>query len=157
MTHSPDDVVRITGCLPNIQDQELWPAFLLLMIAETNIFVLTILKRYLEPVDRKGRTGRLFYTMYRDGTHFYAIVLAISVVNIFVMLLAPQELSTFVQTPLRVVHSSLCARVMLNIRKTAFSTSEIIWSDSEPAIEMERYPHRDRGQGSPPEDGIREG
>ncbi|RPD65327.1 hypothetical protein L226DRAFT_557906 [Lentinus tigrinus ALCF2SS1-7] len=120
-------LLRIAGCLPSIQDQDLWPAYMYMILAETGIVFLTLFKWYLEPVDLKR--GRLFATMYRDGSLFFAIVLVLSVVNLLVMLFAPQDMSSSMQMPLRVIHSALCTRVLLNLRHASKSTSDGINTD----------------------------
>ncbi|KAJ7689623.1 hypothetical protein B0H17DRAFT_1331723 [Mycena rosella] len=65
--------------------------------------------------------------LYRDGMLFYAYLLAISIANILVPVLAPSMLSNWLATavlspvvpfpsPQRVLHSVLCTRVLLLIR-----------------------------------------
>ncbi|TBU42337.1 hypothetical protein BD309DRAFT_991780 [Dichomitus squalens] len=119
----PDSIVRVLGCVPCVQDQDAWPAYACLICAETGIIVITLLKRKSAVVVEGISEGAVFHTMYRDGTAFFAIVLALSILNLLVMLLAPQELSSFMQMPLRVVHSALCTRVLLNLRKAAARSS----------------------------------
>ncbi|PIL27812.1 hypothetical protein GSI_10966 [Ganoderma sinense ZZ0214-1] len=117
-----DPVVRAFGCMPAIDDSGSWPAFVYLICAELMVVLLTLLKRYLEPIafaDSSSYSSVLLYTMYRDGTWFWAIVLVFSVVNLLVMFLAPKELRFSMQQSLRTVHSALCTRVLLNLRKAA--------------------------------------
>ncbi|KAI0701610.1 hypothetical protein C8Q76DRAFT_802577 [Earliella scabrosa] len=136
------DVLRITGCVPSAQDRDAWPAYGCLILGETGIIVLTILRRYLNSVEDEspsespkrfesqvtralhrcytGSTENvLVQTVYRDGIHFYFIFLGITTVNVLVMLLGPEGLTSAMQMPLRVVHSALCTRVLLNLRKAA--------------------------------------
>ncbi|KAI0701611.1 hypothetical protein C8Q76DRAFT_235269 [Earliella scabrosa] len=118
------DELRVMGCVPATQDQDTWPAYASLILAETAILLLTILKRFINgPIFEGCSEGILVRTLYRDGTFFYAIVLAISVTNMLVLWLAPSELAPATQLPLHVVHSSLCTRVLLNIRKAAAETT----------------------------------
>ncbi|KAI0765089.1 hypothetical protein C8Q74DRAFT_1026026 [Fomes fomentarius] len=120
-----NDVLKIMGCVPGTQDSDAWPAYACLILGETTIVVLTIIKRYTSDSDFESAsngTGRLIHTMYRDGSFFYAIVLAVSIMNLLMMLLAPPELISSTQMPLRVVHSALCTRVLLNLRKAAAET-----------------------------------
>ncbi|KAI0765102.1 hypothetical protein C8Q74DRAFT_1370958 [Fomes fomentarius] len=124
VTYPTTEVLHITGCVPNTQDQDTWPAYLCMIFAETGIVVLTLLKQYMNPVGEGASRSVLFETMYRDGLFFYAIVLSISVVNVLMMLLAPPELSPAMQMPLRVIHSALCTRVLLNLRKAASASPE---------------------------------
>ncbi|KAI0765108.1 hypothetical protein C8Q74DRAFT_1029426 [Fomes fomentarius] len=117
------DRLRITGCVPATQAQDIWPAYACFILGETAIISLTIVKRFMNDTSFEGRSeGRLLYTMYRDGSFFYAIVLAMSVINMLVMWVAPHELTLSTQLPLRVVHSALCTRVLLNLRKAAMDT-----------------------------------
>ncbi|KAI0701606.1 hypothetical protein C8Q76DRAFT_234919 [Earliella scabrosa] len=54
---------------------------------------------------------------------------AISIMNVVVMFTVPHELSSSMQLPLRVVHSALCTRVFLNLRKAAARTSGVTLGD----------------------------
>ncbi|KAI0746623.1 hypothetical protein C8Q80DRAFT_783400 [Daedaleopsis nitida] len=129
-----EDLVWVMGCEPGTQDRDAWPAYGCLMVGETGILVLTILKRWLDrdPALEASSEGVLFHTMYRDGTFFYFIVLGISILNLLVMLFAPQEqLTPLMQMPLRVVHSALCTRVLLNLRKAAAAMSGVGTEASE--------------------------
>ncbi|RDX46624.1 hypothetical protein OH76DRAFT_1355587 [Lentinus brumalis] len=125
----PDSsVLRTAGCLPSTQDQDLWPAYLYMILAETgrpdytcrsHAFILTL---------GQG-SGRLLAIMYRDGSLFFVIVLVLSIMNLLVMLLTPQEMSSSMQMPLQVIHSALCTRVLLNLRKASTHSSDGIHTD----------------------------
>ncbi|TBU54387.1 hypothetical protein BD310DRAFT_828155 [Dichomitus squalens] len=119
-------MVRILGCMPAINDFGVWPAFVYMICAELMVVLSTLLKRYLDHAsfaDGSSRSSILLTTLYRDGTWFWAVVLVFSVVNLLMMFLAPRELSFLLQESLRTVHSALCTRVLLNLRKAAASTS----------------------------------
>ncbi|KAI0765114.1 hypothetical protein C8Q74DRAFT_1370967 [Fomes fomentarius] len=118
-------------CIPRLVNVDVWPAFMCLILAEGGIMFLTLLKKYSESYEERSynRALRLYKIMYRDGTYFFAIVLAMSVLNLVVMLTAPEGLTSLMQMPLRVVHSALCTRVMLNLRKAARATSEMTLND----------------------------
>ncbi|TFK86393.1 hypothetical protein K466DRAFT_587266 [Polyporus arcularius HHB13444] len=120
-------VLRTAGCLPSTQDQDLWPAYLYMILAETGIVFLTVLKWYQEPIGIMR--GRLLAIMYRDGSLFFVIVLVLSIMNLLVMLLTPQEMSSSMQMPLQVIHSALCTRVLLNLRKASTHSSDGIHTD----------------------------
>ncbi|KAI0701637.1 hypothetical protein C8Q76DRAFT_802604 [Earliella scabrosa] len=108
--------------------------------------MLTILRRFLDNIEpdhpgvkhhltRKLRRCYVGYmesvlvqTLYRDGIHFYCIVLGFTIVNVLVMLFGPEGLTSVMQILLRVIHSALCTRVLLNLRKAATdSTCLIAW------------------------------
>ncbi|KAI0708124.1 hypothetical protein C8T65DRAFT_650696 [Cerioporus squamosus] len=146
-TEYPDsNVLRIAGCLPSTQDQDLWPAYLYMILAETGIVFLTVLKWYQEPEGLMR--GRLLATMYRDGSLFFAIVLVLSTINLLVMLSTPQEMSSCMQMPLRVIHSALCTRVLLNLRRASTQSSDGIDTDDvdrHTVLAFERPPVSDEG------------
>ncbi|KAI0701625.1 hypothetical protein C8Q76DRAFT_236275 [Earliella scabrosa] len=115
-------------------DRDTWPAYACLAFGETGIVAATLLK-YLWDIDvnRSSITPcgplPLTRTMYRDGLLFYAVALVMSITNLLVMLLAPMELAPLMQMPLRLVHSTLCGRVLLNLRKAAARSATDIGSD----------------------------
>ncbi|KAM5541797.1 hypothetical protein V8D89_004526 [Ganoderma adspersum] len=117
---SGQEITRLKGCMPNIHDRNAWPAYTYLICSETMVVILTVLKRYVDPEIVQGSFASVVLpTMYRDGTCFWAVVLALSILNLMMMFFAPGGLSYSVQMPLRVVHSALCNRVLLNLRKAA--------------------------------------
>ncbi|PIL27848.1 hypothetical protein GSI_11002 [Ganoderma sinense ZZ0214-1] len=117
-----DLVIQLFGCMPAIDDQQVWPAFAYLICAETMIVLITLLKRYVDRswlTDQQSYSNLMLRTLYRDGTCFWAIVLSFSAVNMTMLFCAPRELSYSMQMGLRTVHSALCTRVLLNLRKVA--------------------------------------
>ncbi|KAK7018547.1 glycosyltransferase family 69 protein [Favolaschia claudopus] len=99
-------------------------AYMLFMISETTIAVLTAVKAY-----RDLRRSRVPWVvkLYKDGLVFYLYLLAISIANVLVPILAPSSFSNWLATPQRVLHSVLCSRVLLLIlRRRNVSTSEVV-------------------------------
>jgi len=66
---------------------------------------------------RINRGRGLFSVLVRDGVLFYVYLLAFSIVNIAVVLAAPRYLANILTTMQRAIHSSLSARVVLNLRE----------------------------------------
>jgi len=54
--------------------------------------------------------------LYRDGVLFYFYLLGFSIVNLLVIITAPRDLADILATLQRVLHSSLSARVLMNLR-----------------------------------------
>ncbi|KAI0765109.1 hypothetical protein C8Q74DRAFT_1028961 [Fomes fomentarius] len=107
LEYPSDETLYITGCVPVIRDGGMWPAFFCFLMGETVVISLTILKRVKDCEDGLVvPTRKLTWTMYRDGSFFYAIILAISIANMIA------------------VHSSLCTHVLLNLRKAARTTGD---------------------------------
>jgi len=97
--------------------------YLMIMISETAIAVLTAIKAY-----RDLRRSRIPWVLklYKDGMLFYAYLLLISIANVMVPILAPSMYANWLGTPQRVLHSVLCTRVLLLIlRRRRIMTSEV--------------------------------
>ncbi|KAI0332379.1 hypothetical protein GY45DRAFT_1246696 [Cubamyces sp. BRFM 1775] len=127
-------LLKETGCIASISDgRSVW-VFGCIILSETAIVALTLLKRYMTRAMITSQTlPLLLHTMYRDGTLFYAIILLVSVANLLCMTLAPVR-STFSAVlscrPFhQVVHSSLTSRVLLNLRAAAARSSGLSLSD----------------------------
>ncbi|KAH9918714.1 uncharacterized protein BXZ73DRAFT_105112 [Epithele typhae] len=101
VTYPSPEVSRLYGCAPGGQDRDVWPAYMCMLLAETGIIVLTLKKRWLDPVVDTPKSGELFRTMYRDGTFFYLIVFFVSLLNLVVMISTSDGLVSSLQMPLR--------------------------------------------------------
>ncbi|TBU37754.1 hypothetical protein BD309DRAFT_591288 [Dichomitus squalens] len=128
-------MMHMTGCIA--ADTEVWPAFVGMCLGEIAIFTLTFMKWYQERLASTrisvrtqallrglqyclvpGATrSNLLTVMYHDGALAYLLVKAVWIANLLLTVLAPMELSTSLMMPLRVMHSTVCTRVLLNIRK----------------------------------------
>ncbi|KAM5534741.1 hypothetical protein V8D89_011605 [Ganoderma adspersum] len=111
-----EDVMRLVGCIPDNFDA--WPAVACVTIGETAVIALTF-GRWYQDRSVMGGGNAMFPTMYRDGALAYLAVGVISVVNVIVLLTAPPEFVSCMEMPLRVIHSTLCTRVLLNLRRSA--------------------------------------
>ncbi|KAH9896720.1 hypothetical protein C8Q73DRAFT_421795 [Cubamyces lactineus] len=111
-------VLEIVGCVPSIDDGQSWVLYMCVLISETVVIALTVYKMWQTSVDVNQRS-LLVWTMYRDGSLYYVVLLILSIVNLCFMLSAPKAATSIMQMPLRVVHSTLCTRVLLNLRKVA--------------------------------------
>ncbi|KAJ6546186.1 hypothetical protein DFH09DRAFT_649023 [Mycena vulgaris] len=118
------------GCQLEMASSIVIYAYLTLMISETSelrafrastmcslpfsaIVIMTVIKAYRDL--RRSRQPWLVQ-LYHDGMLFYVYLLAISLANILVPVLAPSMFSNWLATPQRVLHSVLCTRVLLLIR-----------------------------------------
>ncbi|RPD65331.1 hypothetical protein L227DRAFT_649463 [Lentinus tigrinus ALCF2SS1-6] len=152
--------LQIMGCLPTAQDNDVWPAYACLMMGETGecnpwmvydfltsdyltvrvvIMLLTFLRRYLDHDFGAASRSGLIRTMYRDGLFSYIVVLALSTANLSVMLFAPEGLTPLIQIPLRVTHSALCTRVLLNLRRAAAHSTSV--TANSIFLSMDGYEH----------------
>ncbi|KAI0635025.1 hypothetical protein C8Q77DRAFT_669838 [Trametes polyzona] len=125
----PDDaVLHITGCVVSVEARSTWALFMCVLISETVMVLLTGYKMWLT-YDERSHRSLLVRTMYRDGSLDYFVLFAFSTTNLCFMLLAPKAASPVVQMPLRVVHSALCTRVLLNLRKVAAKLTEMTFDE----------------------------
>ncbi|KAL1941571.1 hypothetical protein VTO73DRAFT_7010 [Trametes versicolor] len=118
----------IGGCIPTVEDRPVWVLYMCLIISETVVVLLTFYKMWQTHVDKTHRSP-LVHTMYRDGALYYILLLAVSVLNLCFMLLAPQAASGLIQMPFRIIHSALCSRVLLNLRKVAAKLTDMSIED----------------------------
>ncbi|EIW55876.1 uncharacterized protein TRAVEDRAFT_50363 [Trametes versicolor FP-101664 SS1] len=114
----------IGGCIPTVEDRPVWVLYMCLIISETG-------ESESAPSTHVDKTHRspLVHTMYRDGALYYILLLAVSVLNLCFMLLAPQAASGLIQMPFRIIHSALCSRVLLNLRKVAAKLTDMSIED----------------------------
>ncbi|CDO69065.1 hypothetical protein BN946_scf184992.g14 [Trametes cinnabarina] len=118
-------ILQITGCVPSIDDRSSWILYMCILVSETVVVTLTVRKMWQMYSTRSAHRSLLVWTMYRDGSLYYVLLLAVSISNLCFMLLAPKAATSIMQMPLRVVHSTLCTRVLLNLRKVAARMSGI--------------------------------
>ncbi|KAJ2986273.1 hypothetical protein NUW54_g9835 [Trametes sanguinea] len=135
-------VLQITGCVPSVDDSRagcsicvfssLRPVccviiYIQRILMRTRAVVVSLTVRKMWQMFAGGTAHRslLVWTMYRDGSLYYVLLLVVSIGNLCFMLLAPKAATSIMQMPLRVVHSTLCTRVLLNLRKVASRLSEM--------------------------------
>ncbi|EIW55886.1 uncharacterized protein TRAVEDRAFT_73625 [Trametes versicolor FP-101664 SS1] len=118
----------IGGCVPTVEARPVWVLYTCLMASETIVVLLTFYKMYQTPSERKHRSP-LVHTMYRDGSLYYVVLLMFSIANLCFMLLAPKAASSVIQMPFRVVHSTMCSRVLLNLRKVAAKLTDMSYDE----------------------------
>ncbi|KAI0826668.1 hypothetical protein BC628DRAFT_1319918 [Trametes gibbosa] len=128
LNYPSTEVLQVTACVASISDGVGWVFFSCIIISETTVVTLTLLRQYLTAV-RGSNLPLLLKTMYRDGTGFYVVLLCISVANLLCMTVAPVWVSSAMQLPHRAVHSTLCSRVLLNLRAAAARSSGLSLDD----------------------------
>ncbi|KAF5378085.1 hypothetical protein D9615_007620 [Tricholomella constricta] len=95
-------------------------AYILLVVSETTLAVLTAIKAYRH---LRHSQSRWVVQLYQDGIVFYFFLLGISLANIIVPIAAPPILANWLATPQRVIHSVLCTRVLFLILRQRSGTS----------------------------------
>ncbi|KAE9404509.1 hypothetical protein BT96DRAFT_419698 [Gymnopus androsaceus JB14] len=98
--------------------------FISLLAGETVVVALTLWQALRQQYFKFGfawssdATQNLIVTFYRDGVLFYMCILPITLANALLLAFASPELQVL-QTPLRVMHSILCCRLVIHIREVA--------------------------------------
>ncbi|OSD07864.1 hypothetical protein PYCCODRAFT_359075 [Trametes coccinea BRFM310] len=118
-------VLQITGCVPSVDDRSSWVLYMCILISETVVVSLTVRKMWQMFAGGTAHRSLLVWTMYRDGSLYYVLLLIVSIGNLCFMLLAPKAATSIMQMPLRVLHSTLCTRVLLNLRRVAARLSDM--------------------------------
>jgi len=111
------------GCMLYNASSILIYGYLLVMLSETAIAILTAVKAYRDL--RRSRVPWIL-KLYQDGMLFYVYLLTISIANVLVPVIAPRMFANWLATPQRVLHSVLCTRVLLLIlRRRRVATSGV--------------------------------
>jgi len=106
------------GCFASKADtSSAWITYLILLVFETIIFLITLLKLLLD--SNGAQKSPILRTLYRDGISFYALICGISLINIVVLRINAGGFGFILADTHRVLHSILTTRLVLNIRKVA--------------------------------------
>jgi len=105
----------LSGCLFTQGKNLNWVCYLLLVIFETVILVLTLWK-ITQRVTQN--TAPLYQVILRDGLTFYILLLMASMVNIIFFKVARESLKFSFAPVHRVLHAILSGRLLLNMRST---------------------------------------
>ncbi|KIM87714.1 hypothetical protein PILCRDRAFT_814404 [Piloderma croceum F 1598] len=100
------------GCFLHHASKIIFIAYVLLIMCESAIVILTMIKAVSHL--RRSRSSWII-KFYKDGLLFYVYVSIISVANIVIPVAAPPAYANWFATPLRVFHSIFCTRVLLFI------------------------------------------
>ncbi|KAJ8689065.1 hypothetical protein PTI98_013129 [Pleurotus ostreatus] len=100
------------GCNLEHASVIIFVAYVLLVISETIIVTLTLIKAFQHL--RHTRSSWVVQ-LYRDGFLFYLYLLGFAVANVIVPVAGPPELANWLATPQRIAHSVLCNRVLFLI------------------------------------------
>ncbi|KAF9456197.1 hypothetical protein BDZ94DRAFT_1327133 [Collybia nuda] len=89
-------------------------AYIALFISETTIVILTMIKAS-QHLRHSSSSSSWVFQLYRDGIIFYFYLLAMTIANAIVPVLADFQYKGILASPQRVLHSVLCTRVILVI------------------------------------------
>jgi len=90
--------------------------YLSLLVGEAVIILLTLWKLWRRfPHQQTG----LFTSLYRDGVWFYLAIPPVTIGTVIILFIAPPGLSSLADTPVLVMHSILCCRLITHAREMA--------------------------------------
>ncbi|EMD38015.1 hypothetical protein CERSUDRAFT_82218 [Gelatoporia subvermispora B] len=124
LTYGGFELMQYEACMPSTTTQSIWPMYVLNMTSELVVVVLTMIQLYTSAY-RIRAASPIVRTLYRDGLLFYFAMLAMSILNLCLMIAGPPAVSPMMQMPLRAIYSTLCTRVLLNLRKSALKLDAI--------------------------------
>ncbi|KAL5504080.1 hypothetical protein ACEPAH_8153 [Sanghuangporus vaninii] len=101
------------GCVLVFQSTDFWICYLVLLFHETFMLVLILTRAFLS---HGYSLSRILRMVVKDGILYYLCVLGTSLANLLVLLLATRNLRTFLILTQGVIHSILCARLLLRLR-----------------------------------------
>jgi len=105
----------IEGCYLVERSVIIFFDFLMLLIFELVVVILTVRKGY-----RDFHSGTpLLRVIYRDSAAFFLILFVLTLSTILLLALAPPPYSGLVPASIRVAHSIVCCRIILNLRQAA--------------------------------------
>jgi len=106
------------GCNLVRRDGVLLFSLLVLLFWELAIVILTVRRGF---SDFHSAGTPLLKVLYRDSVSFFLVLFALTLSTILVLSLAPLQYRTLMVASARVVHSIICCRILLNIRRAAAS------------------------------------
>jgi hypothetical protein len=126
---SPSTIPGASVCSVTEENKTGLVNYAFLLAGETVIVALTIYKGYQNYKNssllKSTLNHQMISTFYRDGVLFYLFIFPITFGNVLVLSLAPPELQVL-ETPLRVLHSIFCCRLVVHLREVAQGQDEDI-------------------------------
>jgi len=129
----PFDIPEVPLCFLSKESNIGLICYISLLAGETVVVALTLWKGF-QNYFLMGffeATTKLSVNFYRDGVLFYLFVLPFTIGNVVVLLRAPPGLQLLLDTPLRVMHSILCCRLIIHIRVIADDSAFVDGNDRE--------------------------
>ncbi|KAJ3557855.1 hypothetical protein NM688_g1250 [Phlebia brevispora] len=106
----------VPGCYLVSGDPIIFTCYATLLGVEIVIIILTLAKGI--RTFRHTRSA-LVKTLYRDGILFFLLVTSSSLGNVLTLLLAPIEYTDLLNSLARVIHTVVCCRVVIHLRRAA--------------------------------------
>ncbi|TFK39628.1 hypothetical protein BDQ12DRAFT_722466 [Crucibulum laeve] len=121
-------ISMISGCVVTGASERLYINWVLLMILDIGVCVLMVL-RGLRSYMSGGSNSELVNVVYRDGIIYYLYLVALSIMNVIVILRLPREYLALLSSPMRSLHSILACRVILHTRE--FGNKNVVSKDEK--------------------------
>lgn len=91
--------------------------YISLLTAEIVITLVTVWKTFDSYLKSGFRLGQVLSMVYCEGLFFYFLIISFTIANTAVILAAPIGLLALLSSPLTVMHSILCCRLVLHVRE----------------------------------------
>jgi len=122
ISFGPPPIPEIPGCyLTKGSVAYVFISFLIVLANDTIIMIYTL---WIGLWNFRHSHNPLVTVLYRDGIMYYLILCIISAVNLATLIQAPNPLGQLLNTFLRVFHSILSSRILLNVRDVQYGEAE---------------------------------
>jgi len=102
------------GCLIAFPNKVDWICVTTLLLYETFMLSLLLVRTY---VYFRDSNSPLMRHMYKDAIFYYVCIVATTLANLFLLRVAPTTLCTLLLIAQGVLHSILCARLLIGVRR----------------------------------------
>jgi hypothetical protein len=113
----PPPSTLFKGCVLVERNGIIFINFLMLLVFELAVVIFTVRRGF-----RDFHSGApLLRVVYRDSVAFFLVLFGLTLSAILVLALAPPQFNGLMAASTRVVHSIVCCRILLNLRRAATS------------------------------------
>ncbi|KAJ3559525.1 hypothetical protein NM688_g289 [Phlebia brevispora] len=121
----------VPGCILAGGDPIIFVSYASLLAVEIVFVILTLIKGFRT---LRSSQSAVVKTLYRDGILFFLCIASTSLASVLTLLLAPIEYADLVAAIVRVLHTVLCCRVVIHLRRAAHRDTE----GTEPTVQPQR-------------------
>jgi len=139
ITFHPNPNALTPGCGKSKANPIIAVGFVLVIISETFVLILTLVK-FIEHYRIAGIRG-FFAILYRDGIMFYAYLLVFSLLNLILIASGPHDPAHVLITLQGVLHSCLSTRVLLNLREAQMREHSASGMSQVPTLQHAVFAH----------------
>jgi len=108
-----------SSCFLSKESGVVFICYISLLASETVVTLLTVWKTFNSYRKSGFQLGQVMSMVYCEGLFFYFLIIPFTIANVAVLFAAPSGLYALLDTPLTVMHSVLCCRLVLHVREVS--------------------------------------